>query len=333
MQSNRYPKICIRSKNELAKHISNNDLPKEKALELINDVLDNFSDYWRDQPKLSQPKKGKWVRDASQTNLGKLLKLINERVLKPYDSMLPNFIFGGVSGMNHKAAVEHLLGRKRKRVLLKLDVARFFEQIHVERVEKFFAVKGECGENGANLLAGLCCVEVGAKGSSSKSKTIARGFSTSSRLAVWCNLDTFIRLERLVQKELKGHDPRIAIYVDDIGITASGVTKDKMMQLYSKIEVVLQSDKNQPLPLNDSKTKIIFHSGETYDIHGNYRGKWAFEILGIQMNRTSLTLGTKTRWKLADIRHQLKTSRRGRGILKRMKNSMTQYKIPYTFSV
>ena len=119
--------------------------------------------------------------------------------------------------------------------------------------------------------------------------------TNSSRLAVWCNLDTFLKLERLVKKELQGKDPRIAIYVDDIAITASGITKEDMMKLYPKIKTILESDKNQKLPLNDAKTKIIYHSGDEYDIDGIYQGKRGFEHLGLQMNRNSLILGTKTR--------------------------------------
>jgi hypothetical protein len=326
MQNKRYPKIFIRSKNEFAKRISGPGLTKEAALVLINDVVANYASYWRDQPYMSQPKKGKWVRDASYTKLGKLLKLMNERVLKPYDSMLPNFIFGGVTGRDHKAAAKQLLGKRRKRVMLKLDVSRFFEQIHSERVEKFFAIKGECGSDGARLLAGLCCVAIGAKDAPTDIKSLARGFATSSRLAVWCNLDTFIRLERLVQKELKGKDPRIAIYVDDIGITASGATKEEMMQLYHKAKAILELDRNQPLPLNDDKTKIVFHSGDTYDVEGNYKGKWAFEILGQQLNRNTVTLGSRTRWNLADVTHKLKSEKHNRQNLKLRKKSLLRYR-------
>ena len=327
MQNNRYPKIQIKSKNELAKHISHSRLPTKDALLLINDVILHFNEYWVDYLGMSQPDKDKWVRNASNTNLGKLLKYIDEKVLKPHDPMIPSFIFGGVSKLNHKSAVKHLLGNKRKRILLKLDVSRFFEQIHYERVYGFFLNKCGCSYKGAKLLANLCCVPFGAKSSPEDYKTIARGFSTSPRLAVWCNLDTFIKLEHLVKKELKGKDPRIAIYVDDIGITASNVTKEDMMHIYPKIKKILEdSDKNQKLPLNQKKTKIIYHSGETYDINGEYKGKWGFEHLGIQMNRSSLTLGTKTRWKLANLTHRFKLLRGRNANLKRSRKSTIRYK-------
>ena len=129
-----------------------------------------------------------------------------------------------------------------------------------------------------------------------------------------------------MKKELQGKDPRIAIYVDDIAITASGITKEDMMKLYPKIKTILESDKNQKLPLNDAKTKIIYHSGDEYDIDGIYQGKRGFEHLGLQMNRNSLTLGTKTRWKLANLTHRYKESRRRNTTIRKKRKSTLRYK-------
>lgn len=182
----RYPKIAIRSKRELAKHLSDKRASIEQVASLIDDVKAHHDSYWVDHPTQSQPKKEKWVRDASRTKLGKLLKLINAKILAPHDSLVPTFIFGSVSGRNHKQAVMHLLGVRRKRIVLKLDISRFFEQIEHERVYHFFLDKAECGQRGAKLLADLCCVPVGAKDNPGSHKTIGRGFSTSSRLSVWC---------------------------------------------------------------------------------------------------------------------------------------------------
>lgn len=289
-------------------------------------LKNNYDSYWVDHPKYSQPEKKKWVRDASRTKLGKLLTLINIKILAPHDSLIPEFIFGGVSGRNHKSAVMHLLGARRKRIILKLDVSRFFEQIKYDRVYHFFLDKTGCGYRGARLLSDLCCVPAGAKDDPENYKTIARGFSTSPRLAVWCNLDTFIKLDRLVRRELKGKDPRIAIYVDDIAITASRATKEDMMALYPKVKAILESDTNQKLPLNDAKTKIIYHSGDTYRVDDTYNGKRSFEHLGLQMNRNSLTLGTKTRWKLADLAHKHKEARGKNATIRKKRKSTLRYK-------
>ncbi len=323
----RYPKIAIRSKRELAKRLSNKEYSVDSMMTLINDVIKNYSKYWADNLKQSQPIKNKWVRDASRTKLGVLLERINAKVLRPYDDLIPSFVFGGVSGRSTKMAVESLLGKrlKRKRILLKLDISRFFEQIKYERVYKFFLDKGECEYRGAKLLADLCCVPIGPKDNPGSYKTIGRGFSTSSRLAVWCNIDTFIKLERLVKKELQGKDPCIAIYVDDIGITAK-TTKEDMVKLYPKIKEILTGDIKQRLPLNDAKSKIVYHSGEEYSVKGDYIRRRSYEHLGLQMKVNSVCIGSKTRWKLVDLASQYKNSHRKNSAIRKKRVSTLRYK-------
>lgn len=316
MQNRRYPKLYIRSKNELAKHLSHTKFTKADALALINDVIKNLDRYWRDNRKQSKPEKEKYVRSAKRTPLGRLLDNINKNVLVPHDKMLPDFIFGGVKGLNHTKAVEHLLGKKRKRVVLKLDITRFFEQISEQRVYHFFQDKCECSDKASKLLARICCVPLGPKGSTDTHKTIARGFATSSRLAVWCNLDIFISLDRLVKKRLRGKDPRIAIYVDDIGITASRASKDEMEKLYSEIEqLLLTTDRNQQLPLNNDKKDIKSHEE-------------GMEHLGLRMYRNRLSIGAKTKQKIDRARNKLKTnlSPQEKGRLKKKHKSLIHYK-------
>lgn len=318
MQNRRYPKIYIRSKNEFAKHISHSKFSNENALALINNVTQNFDQFWKDNKNQSEPEKEKYVRSAKTTPLGKLLDIINKSVLAPHDKILPNFIFGGVKGLNHAKAAEHLLGKKRKRVLLKLDIQRFFEQISEDRVYHFFHNKCECSKKGAKMLAHFCCVPIGPKGSNKSRKTIARGFATSSRLAVWCNLDIFIKLDQLVKKRLKGKDPRIAIYVDDIGITATGVSKEEMEKLLPEIEqFLLTVDKNQALPLNQKKKIGCVKSHEE-----------GMEHLGLRMNKNSLSVGKKTRSKIDKVKNALKTDLdpKERENTKRKKKSLNYYK-------
>lgn len=315
MQVNRYPKIHILSKNEFAKHISHSRFPKEKARALINGVITNFDKYWKDS-KRSDSVSGKFVRSAKGTPLGILLQKVNEMVLGPYDKLIPSFIFGGLEGTNHIKAAAHLLGNKRKRILLKADISRFFEQVSVDRVAQFFQHKCKCSKKAARLLSNLCCVPFGAKGSGSDRKTLARGFATSSRLAVWCNLDIFIKLERLIQKRLRGKDPRIAIYVDDIGITASRVSEKEMDDLYLEIRKLLATaDPNQPLPLNDKKKKVISHAD-------------GMEHLGIRLYRSRLSIGSKTRSKRDKLKKKLqgKLPIEERNRLRRKYKSLTFYK-------
>lgn len=317
MQNRRYPKLSIRSKNELAKHISHEGFSIADSLVLINDVLENFDKYWKDS-KHSDPIKEKYIRNAKGTRLGLLLQKINTMVLAPHDKMLPKFIFGGIKEMDHVKAAKHLLGSKRKRTLLKTDLKRFFEQVSHERVFDFFRHKCTCDDRAAKVLAFLCCTPLGPKNSESKEKSIARGFATSPRLAVWCNLDIFIKLDRLIQDKLKRKDPRLAIYVDDIGITASRVLGEEMENVLIAIEhLFLNSDKKQRLILNKekNKTKIISHEE-------------GIEYVGINLFRNRLGVGKKAKSRRDKIKKELKKDmpEEERFSLRKKQKAMHNYK-------
>jgi hypothetical protein len=289
----RYPKLAIRSKNELAKHISGKRLSQSGALALINDVIANFDRYWRDS-KHSQPEKGKFVRDAKPFPLGRLLKLIDKQVLAPHDALVPDFIFGGISGKDHIKAGYHLLGKKRHRTLLGLDISTFFEQIRERRVFYFFHKKAGCSVKASRLLAGLCSVPLGAKGSEDTERSIGRGFATSTRLALWCNLDIFLRINWLAKERFKGRDPQIAIFVDDIGITASRVSRQDVEKFADEVEDILKKyDPNQTLPINPKKRKIL-------------SAAQGMEHLGLRLGRNKITPGYKTALKIQHIRNELK---------------------------
>ncbi len=287
----RYPKLAIRSKNELAKRISGRDLSPKEALALINDVLANYDQYWRDS-KSSQPEKGKFVRNAKGSPLGRLLGLIDKRVLKSHDRLVPDFIFGGVSGKDHIQAAYHLLGKKRQRTLLGLDISTFFERVREDKVFYFFWKRCECTVAAARLLARLCCVPLGPKGSTSNERSIGRGFATSTRLALWCNLDLFLRVSWLAKRHFKGHDPRVAIFVDDIGVTASRVERDAVERFSFKIESMFNA---KALPINTAKKKIRSTSQ-------------GMQHLGLKLGRNKVSPGSKTESRMAHIRDELKKS-------------------------
>jgi len=290
---NRYPKMRIRSKNELSKRISGIKLVQKDALNLINIVLNNYDKYWHDVKAISEPEKNKFVRSAKNTPLEKLLRLINDKILAPHDDIIPEFIFGGISKRNHIQAAYYLLGFQRKRTKLSLDIYRFFEQTHRNRVFYFFKNKCECSEKASNLLADLCCVPFGPKGSKEE-KVLARGFSTSSRLALWCNLDLFLRIYWEAKKYLKNKDVRIAIFVDDIGITASNTSKADMEGLADKIEkILLDYDPNQKLRLNDKKDIKLWSDKRV-------------EHLGLSLGRNKITPGAKTKSKKDRVGNKLK---------------------------
>ncbi|MDD5290414.1 MAG: reverse transcriptase domain-containing protein [Patescibacteria group bacterium] len=291
-QQNRYPKIRLRSKNELAKRISSKKFSQKDALRLINVVLQNYEKYWHDVKAMSEPEKDKFVRSAKNTPLERLLRIINDRILAPYDKKVPGFIFGGISGRSHIQAAYYLLGYKRKRARLSLDIYRFFEQTHRNRVFYFFNQKCECTEKISNLLADLCCVPFGPKGSK-KDKVLARGFSTSTRLALWCNLDLFLRIYWEAKKILKNKDVRLAIFVDDIGVTASKASRDDMELLANKIEEIFYNyDPNQKLPLNNKKN-IKLSSDKN------------IEYLGLTLGRNKITLGGKTKSRQDKVKNKL----------------------------
>lgn len=310
----KYPKLNILSKNELAKHIHSKDFSIEEAKVLINQVLLDPESYWKDSKRYSKPETGKYVRNAKRTPLGDLLKKIDSKVLAPYDDLLPTFIFGGIKNSSHIKASKHLLGDKRKRSLLGLDIKSFFEKIKEDRVSYFFKKSG-CSIKAAKLIAKLCCVPLGEKGNGSKERTIARGFATSPRLAVWCNLEIFMEIERISKAVLKNKDPRIAIYVDDIGITASRVTDTELEEVKIKvIDILSNFDKNQALPVNDTKTKKQNH------VTG-------IEHLGLRYERNKLIVGKKTKSKLDKVLREYEHgTEKTKKILKGKKKAYFRYK-------
>ncbi len=314
-RAQRYPRINIRSKNELGKRISPNKLQFPKTLQLINDALSNFDKQWYDSER-SEPEKGKFVRSAVGTSLGKLLKLIDRKILAPYDSLIPDFIFGGLSGKSHIQAGSYLLGNRRERTLLRLDVFRFFEQIREQRVFNFFYAKCGCSQKAARLISGLCCVPLGQKGSGCTQKSLARGFATSPRLSIWCNLDIFLRLSWMVKKQLRNHDPKIAVYIDDIGITASRVKKEQIEKVaLLAVKILTDFDSNQSLPINPEKKEILSGAGK-------------MKHLGLKLGRNKLSIGNKAFSKLLEVRRKLKSSvsKRERSRLVKKYKSYKKYK-------
>ena len=293
---NRYPQIRLRSKNDLAKRISYKNFSYGDALKLINNVLGNYDKYWHDVKSMSKPEENKFVRSCKNTQLDKLLKLINDKILAPYDSLAPEFIFGGVSGQNHVKAVKYLLGRQRKRSKLSLDIKRFFEQNSRDRVYYLFYNKCECKKKASNIIADLCCVPYGQKGNT-ENKVVARGFSTSTRLAMWCNMDLFMRVYWTTKNILKNKNSRIAIFIDDIGITASKASKKDLEILYDEIaEIFRDYDNHQKLLLhgkNSKKTDIKLYTDNN------------IEHLGLRMGRNKISAGNKTRAKQKKIKREL----------------------------
>jgi len=316
MNHSLYPKIHIRSKNELAKHISYKSFPQREALNLINDCLENFDLYWRDNEcAASDPGNGKYVRHAFHPNLEKLLDLVNARVLAPHDNEVPGFVFGGLQSRSHVSAAHNLLGKKRRRSLVRIDLKGFFEQIEVDRVKKFFILSG-CSVRVAKILSRVCCIPRGPKGSTS-TPVVARGFAPSSRLVVWCSLNIFMKVEKRVRQDLCGHDPRIAIFVDDIGITASRVSLEKLQVMASRVKDILRNyDEAQPLKVNEDKSGKVFTHVE------------GMEFVGLELRRNALGLGKRAKGRLASKKRkrQKDIAQTGKSNLTKSVKSMERYK-------
>lgn len=86
---------------------------------------------------------------------------------------------------------------------------------------------------------------------------------------------------RLIKKRLKCYDSRLAVYLDDIGITANRVLLQTMEALAVKIEDFLQNhDKHQPLPSKSEKcwptpfSAAIANEVGTFCYYGTMNATW-----------------------------------------------------------
>lgn len=313
--------INLESRKHFASQISGPRLPEKEARDLIDFVCNpnNHPNLWRDNIFESNEEKGKWVRDASWSKLGILLKLVDSRILAPQDKNLPHFIFGGRSGMSNVHAVHHLMGYEKQRTMLALDITRFFESVDILKVDAFF-MSANCSSRMASTLSKVCCVPTGRKQEPEDDISLARGFSTSTRLAVWSYINAFYEINDLAMKRLKDYDPRVAIYIDDIGISASRVPEDLLRSLEEDVDQILKKASSGKLKLNKDKTDVKDWSD-------------AIEHMGVKMNRNSLVLPKVLQKKLDKVsylyihekEYALKKTRKGllayRGFVKKIGNS------------
>lgn len=288
-----YPPIKVNGKNDLAFRISSKRLSKDEAKNLYDHVKNNFNELWKDNTFESDPEKGKWVRNAKGTELGKVHKLIDKRILTDYDDHLPFFIHGGISGRSNITAAYSLLGYNKQRTVLSLDIERFFENVTEESITNFFR-KSQCSTRGASILSKLTCVPLGKKGSKNEEKSLGRGFATSSRLAIWANIRSFYDIYNHTMKKLRDHDPRLVVYVDDIGISASHISDSELLSLVQDVDSILQKSSDGKIKLNTQKTEIMpYHKG-------------AMHYLGLKLNRSSIGFIPEMQSKFDSLRHRRK---------------------------
>lgn len=198
---------------------------------------------------------------------------------------------------NHIQAANSVLGIKRKRVYLGLDITRFFEQVSEGRIFNFFYRKCGCSFQMSKLFAGICCVPLGPKNSGHSDKFLARGFATSPRLSIWCNLNIFMKINYKIKHLLLKNDLRLAIYIDDICISASRIDKKQMEEISLIVEDILSNfDPNQKLLINTAKKKIKSYTEN-------------FEHLGLRLGRNKLSIGGEVRSRRDKIRNALKSKK------------------------
>ena len=115
---------------------------------------------------------------------------------------------------------------------------------------------------------------------------------------------------------LRSHDPRAMSFVDDIGISASKVSDEKMNEVEKIVrDVLLNFDKNQPLPVNPKKTQIKKFG------HGA-------KILGTIQNTKNISISSETRGKIFKVKNDLRqvNSREERVLLLRRRRGLLQHK-------
>lgn len=322
MTNQHLPNLHLYTERDLANAIHDESLPFNKASWLIKRCIDNKDKYWHDVKFLSDPEKNKWVHSAKETPLGEFQARLNKKVLAPHDDIIPAYVYGGLEKRSIKQAANDLLGKQRKRTMLKIDMSRFFEHVSRNDVVQCLRSCG-CTKRVAGIIADLSCVPEGKKSRDSTNKLVlARGFASSSRLAIWCNLPVFRRIFNLVLRELKGHNPRISVYMDDICITASRVSPGTMCNLYKKIiEIVETPDSN--LELNKSKTQIINCKDVGFNPNNGepIRGKsFSYEFVGIKLKKNKLMPGDRVCNEIDRLKKKDKLSESEKKHLRRLMN-------------
>jgi len=241
------------------------------------------------------------VRSAYKTPLGYLLKAFDARVLSKCDYMLPSFIFGGVSGQNHVRAAKNLIAGK-DRAYFKVDLEKFFEQISIDNVYVFL-IKSGCSKEIARFMSEMCCIPMGSKDNPSSNKVLARGFSTSPRLAVWCNIFAFLTLDQKLGRILKHTNYKLSVYVDDIGVTSKSKDLALMNKAFEITKAVLRKNGLKTNDdINKSKPPVKLSGKEEY--------------LGLRLGNRKITIGLKTQKKLAGIKAATRKDLKKRKILK-----------------
>jgi len=242
----------------------------------------------------SAAEKGKMTRSIKQNScLDVVNRRLNASFRRVLDKHVPDVFYGSVSGRTHILAAKELTNGK-KTVFLSFDIQKFFESISSNRVQRFF-VKAGCTKEIADFLVSITCVPLGVKGLQKDKLSLARGFPTSPRLALWCTFEIFSKLNRILQKSFSHLFPKIVLYVDDIGISLKNPSEDEIVQIRDLVFELIESDKNGlSLTVHRDPPKFRVQKVEGRAEH-----------LGVAIGKSKIAVGSKTVRNIAIVKNQL----------------------------
>jgi hypothetical protein len=300
--THKHPKLNLRTEKDLlsflnaAKSIKtkNKTLKQQVTLKDLQYLRDNAHLDWNDHPVESNPKKKKYVRSLKPgSSLNIANRRLNSALKQTLDKHVPQIFYGSVSKKSHIQAAGTLCNG-RNTTIISLDIKRFFESISCDRINRFFC-KACCSPDIAKVLVGITCVPLGPKNEPVSDSSLARGFSTSPRLALWATFEIFVKLNRVLQKRFSHLSPRIVVFVDDVGISIKNATKDDITVVKETAFAIIESDRNGiNLELHKKPPKLkVRHISKTA------------EHLGLVIGKSSLAPGFKTRVKIGNVKVKL----------------------------
>lgn len=300
--THRHPKLNLRTETDLLRFLNaaksiktkNKTLKRQVALKDLQYLRENSHIDWNDHPTESNPEKKKYVRSIRPgSSLNITNRRLNAALKQTLDKNVPQIFYGSVSKKSHIQAASTLCNGKDT-TIISLDITRFFESISPDRVARFFCKAG-CSPDIAEVLVGITCVPLGPKNEPLSDCSLARGFPTSPRLALWATFEIFVKLNRVLQKSFSHLSPKIVVFVDDVGISVKNATVDDIEAVKEQAFVIIESDKKGiSLEVHKKPPKLkVRHISETA------------EHLGLVIGKKNLAPGFKTRLKIGDVKSKL----------------------------
>ncbi|MBP6924369.1 MAG: hypothetical protein KBB78_02270 [Candidatus Pacebacteria bacterium] len=300
--THKHPKLNLRTEKDLLRFLNaaktvktkNKTLKKQVTSKDLHFLSENAHLEWSDHPTESNPIKKKYVRFVKP---GSSLNITNRRLnaaLKlTLDKKVPGIFYGSVSKKSHIQAAEVLCNGKNT-TIISLDITRFFESISPSRVARFFGKAG-CSPEIIKVLVDITCVPLGSKNEPLSDYSLARGFPTSPRLALWATYEIFVKLNRVLLKNFPHLSPKMVIFVDDVGISIKNATIIDVEAIKETAFSIIENDKNGiNLEVHKKPPKLkVRHISQTA------------EHLGLVIGKKSLAPGFKTRVKIGDVKTKL----------------------------